>query len=128
MKAVGGQHSRHTLFDPERLGEALALGAMAVAAGVVGDLGVAARCAHVGMSAELGRPAAGDVAQDGVLLGRQGVRALEGFPVSTDDVRDFQRGPVQGARAGGGGVRVAHLSSPRSRGRPELVERAGGGA
>jgi hypothetical protein len=45
------------------------------------------------VAAELGRPAAGNVAQDGVLLGSEDVVAQEGRSVNADDVRDLESRP-----------------------------------
>jgi hypothetical protein len=121
VKGVGGQHARHALCDPAGLVERLALWTVPVATRVVGELlDVAARGAHVLVAAELGRPAASNVAQDGLLLRRQSVSACEVLAVSTDDVRDLQQRLRRRAHARRGaavavhGALAEHLGGPRS--------------
>lgn len=100
VESVGGEHTRHALLDPASLSDGLALGTVPVSTGVVGErLDVTAGGADVLVPSELGGPAPSDVAQDGLLLGRESVSAREGVAVSADDVRDLQRWPVERAHA-----------------------------
>jgi hypothetical protein len=100
VERVRREHALHTALDPARLAQGLALGTMTVAARVVGDGCVPARVAHVDVSAQRGRPAACDGAQDGMLIGREGVRAHKGLPVEADDVRDLESRPILRAHPG----------------------------
>ena len=68
VEVRGGEKARHPRRDPAGGEQGLALGAVAVAAGLVGGPGVAAGGAHVEMPAEHGGAAGGDGAQDGALV------------------------------------------------------------
>jgi len=109
VEGVGGEHACHALLDPPGLGERLALWTVPVATGVVGwGLDMTAGGADVLVSAEGGRPASGDVAQDGRLLGREGVSAREVLPEGADDVGDLERRSSKRALPRGGVRSVEH--------------------
>jgi len=97
-----GKQFGHARPDPFRFGERLALGAVAVTTGVVGDSLGAALIAHVDMPAQDGSPADFDGAQDTILLTRHG-RTVD-LPVLraalAEDVGHFQGRPSHG-NAGG---------------------------
>ena len=94
------------LGDPVGLGGALALGAVAVAAGAVAEAALPAVVALLDLAAEGGGAALLDGGHDAALRARQRVaEALaEGVPVEPEDVRDFAlraghravRGPSSG--------------------------------
>ena len=73
VEILDGQQLGFAGLHPVRGGGGLALGAVAVAAGVVGDLLVAAAVALLDVPAQCGGPAGGDVAQGAALLGRERV-------------------------------------------------------
>lgn len=87
-------------LEPLGFLQALALGAMPIAARVVGDTGLSARIAGVHVASECGRAALRNVAHDGLLSYGDAVSLLVGFPVHTENVRDLQprsqRGRVHG--------------------------------
>ena len=91
------QLGRPGLDPPRRLG-GLALGAVAVAARVVGDLPVAAPVAVLDVPAQGRRAAAGQVGQGTPLLRREGVAVgvEERVPVGPDDVGHLEPGPGHG--------------------------------
>src|ERR1700691_5900061 len=92
MEVVHRQDPLETTRDPTRLRERLALGAVPVAARVVrGSLETASR-AHVQVTAEHGGPALLDRAQRRALLRTQPPALGEGLAVSTNDVRELERG------------------------------------
>ena len=109
------------LGDPNCLGGALALGAVAVAAGAVADAPVPAAVALLDLAAEGGGAAALDGGHDAALQGAQGAPGAraEGLPVAAEDVRDFESraGHRSPARFCAGGLRAG-----------QQVERAGRGA
>jgi hypothetical protein len=82
----------------------LALRAMAVAAGVVGDAGVVAVLAARDMTAERRGAAALDRRHDLQLAEAHmaGIGAAPGGPVVAEDIRDLQSGPDHGRRGLGG--------------------------
>lgn len=116
VKRMRGEHAFHPSRDPARLRQGPALRAVTVAARVVGDGLMPARKAHVDVSAQRRGPATRDGAQDGVLIGREGVRAHEGLPVEADDVRDLECGPVVRAppQTAGARARAARVSRSSS--------------
>ena len=61
VEVVGGEHTLDAIGDPLGLAQALALGAVTIAARIVGGPGVSARVAHVQMPAQDGRPAGLDI-------------------------------------------------------------------
>ena len=99
VEGMSGQDTLHAPLEPASLSKALALGTVPIAAGVVGDLGVSARVAHIQMAAERGCPATRDGVEDGALLGGEGVRTSECLAVSADDVRDLDGRSIHAALA-----------------------------
>ena len=98
-------------LHPLRGGGGLALGAVAVAARVVGDLLMAAVIAFLDVSAQGGSPAGGDVAQGATLLRRERVAVAveEGITIVADDLGHFEPRSGHGRDSPGKG-------SSRSRG------------
>lgn len=99
-----GKQLGHARLEPLRFGERLALGAVAVTAGVVGDSLGAALIAHVDMPAQDGSPADFDGAHGTMLLTKHG-SAID-LPILraalAEDVGHFQGRPSHG-NAGGSG-------------------------
>ncbi len=128
MKVVDGQDAREPARDPSRLRQRLALGAMPVAARVVGRLGAAARKAHVQVPAQHGGAAALDGAQHRVLIGSEGLGASERPAVLTNDVCELHGG-AKAARTIGCAAAMHHAVSAKfGVGRPQRrqsVQRAG---
>ena len=107
-----GEQLGFPVLDPFGGGGGLALGAVSVAAGVVGDLAVAAAVALLDVSAEGGGAAGGDVAEDATPLGgeRAAVAVEEGVPMGPEDVGDFEAWSVHGrASPAGGSIRSSGL-------------------
>jgi hypothetical protein len=79
-------------LHPVRCGGGLALGAVAVAARVVGDLPMATPIALLDVSAQRGGPASRDVAQGAALLGPERFTILveEGITVASEDLGHFE--------------------------------------
>ncbi len=109
------------LREPCPRGRALALGAVPVAAGVVGDTQMAAVVAALDMAAERGRPAVHDRRHDLELVQAQvpGMGGPVGWAGSSEDVGDLRPGGRHASAAGRS--LVGHEEA-------ELVERAGHGA
>jgi hypothetical protein len=111
--------------NPPSLPEGLALGAVAVAAGVVGGTRLAAGFASIEVSTKRGSPAADKSAKKLQLLGTEAVSAKEGVPAQTDDVRDLEGGAaVRGVRWT---LRVGVHGVTRASVRDGCVERRKGG-
>ena len=79
MEIADGQDFRLASLEPASRVEALALGAMPIAAGVVGWPFEGAAVASLKVAAESGSAAALDGAHDFELRGRQGMGAAEGL-------------------------------------------------
>jgi hypothetical protein len=94
------QESLQARLQPVGALAGLALGAVAVAARVVGDAGEAAGVAAVDVPAQLGRAAGGQPAQDLGLVGRQRVTLAVGRPVAAQDVPDLPSGAREGRSRG----------------------------
>ena len=92
VKIFDGQQFRLPGLHPLRGGGGLALGAVAVAARVVGDLLMAAVVALLDVSAQGGSPAGGDVAQGAALLRREraAVAVEEGITIVAEDLGHFE--------------------------------------
>ena len=99
-----GQEVGEARLDPPRLGERLALGAMAIAARMVPGLIGPAVVALEQVPAEGGGPALLDRAHHPELLPSEGMRGAIRVPIGTENVGDFQHLPG----ALGRGVPVAH--------------------
>lgn len=101
----GRQETRSARVDPAGGGPGLALGAVVVAADVVGRAGGAAGVAHVEMPAAPRRAAGRDGAPDGALVTGERVLASGGGPVGADDVGNLEGGTggrrAMGAARGG---------------------------
>jgi hypothetical protein len=97
MEVVGGDDSLSTLLDPSGLCQPLALRAVSVSAGVVGDLDLSALGTEVGMTAQDRRPAVDDGRHDPALLGRQATTLSDGLAVGAEDVRDLEPASLSGA-------------------------------
>ena len=110
--------------QPALGGHALALGAMAVAARVVGDPLGAARCADGAMAPEGRGAARRDRTQGAALSAAQRMGALIRRAVSTDDVSELDPGPPLSADPHGGRRRRGHASGS---GRLGQIERRAGG-
>ena len=110
MEVLDGQEFGLAGLHPVGGGGGLALGAVAVAAGVVGDLAVAAAVAGLDVAAQGGGPAGDDVAQGAALLAGEpvAVSTEEGIAVPSDDVGHFDSGPRHGRASPG---RAASRSS-----------------
>nr|POF04829.1 hypothetical protein CFP56_79053 [Quercus suber] len=94
VEIADGQQVRLARRQPLARGRALALGAVPVAAGVVGDAGVAAALAGLDVAAE-SRGAAGLDGRHHLELAEADVAGIGGAPSRTvlaEDVRDLQRG------------------------------------
>jgi len=90
--AVGhGEHIGLALLEPVRLGAALTLGTVPVAARVVGDLAVAAVGAGIDVAAERRGAAAEDPVDDAALLGLGGRSRDGGVPQPAKDLGDLVR-------------------------------------
>lgn len=88
----------------------LALRAVPVAAGVVGDLDVVAAFAARDMAAERRRAAGPDRADDLELAAAEAMAREEGVAMLVQDIRDLERRPRhdgRGAYGGGGGASSA---------------------
>ena len=94
VEIADGQDFRLAGLEPAGLVEALALGAMAIAAGVVGRPLKAAQVAFLKMAAERGSTAALDGAHDFELRNRQRMGAAEGLAVEAKNIRNFPSGPL----------------------------------
>jgi hypothetical protein len=97
MEVVRGDDALPTLRDPSSLWEPLALGAVAVPAGVVGDLEVTALGTEIGVTAEDIGPAACDRRHDLSLLGRQPMALSNGLAVFAEDVRNLEPASTRGS-------------------------------
>jgi len=108
--------------EPAFGGHALALRAVAVPAGVVGDPFGAARRADGAMAAEHGGAARGDGAQGSAVSARQRVGLLVRRAVGADDVGELDAGRTLDGDPHGGGAAAATAQavggSGRSRGEP----------
>ncbi len=93
VEVVGGQHAFHPLGDPAGLAQALTLGAVPVAARVVGDLAVPAGVAHVEVPAQDRGPAGLDVMHDPAREVAEGMPMTIGLAVRAKDVRDLEARP-----------------------------------
>jgi len=92
---VGNRQERgQPFFEPIVAGDALALGTMAIAAGMEGDALLAAGVALVQVSAEGGGAALQDVAHHLFLRGRRRVLAAILLAVRTENVGDLTGRPV----------------------------------
>jgi hypothetical protein len=92
---VGNRQERgQSFFEPIVAGDALALGTMAIAAGMVRDALVTAGVALVQMSAEGGGAALDDVAHHLSLRGRRRIPAAILLAVRTENVGDLTGRPV----------------------------------
>ena len=98
MKVLDGQELRFPGLHPLRRGGGLALGAVAVAARVVGDPLMPALIALLDVSAQGRGPAGGDVLQGAALLGREHVAVAfeEGIAVLSEDLGHFELRPGHG--------------------------------
>ena len=98
--------------EPLRPSQALAFGAMPVAAAIVGDAHLAAVGAPLDMAAERRRAAGLDGAHDPTLpVGQgRGVFGAIGGPVAAEDIRHLQRGPQAAAQFGGVTARLRRSS------------------
>jgi len=122
VEVRGREEARQARVDPAGGGQRLALGAVAVAAGVIGGPGVAAGVAHVEMPPEHGGAAGRNGAQDGALVEGERVLASIGGPVGADDGGNVERGTGR-RRATRAARRGGHRGLRRGRGRlPEAVE------
>ena len=116
-----GQQFCLSCFEPLRLDQRLALGAVAVAAGVVGEAFEAAVCAAVAMAAERCRAATLDGVENAMVGVGQAVCAAIGRAVTSDDVGQFARrlqpclAPTMTGGEGHGrlGLRLVQLLEPR---------------
>jgi hypothetical protein len=103
MVVSDGEDALGAGFDPPGLGEGLAVRAVAIPAGVVVGLLVAAVRADVEVAAEGGGPAAFHVAEEPVLLGGEGVLLPVGIPVAAEDLHHLgsvgRSSPLPGAGA-----------------------------
>ncbi len=99
------QEFRFAGLRPVGGGVCLTLGAVAIAAGVVGDPPVPAPVAGFDMAAQRRGPTGRDVAQGVALLGpeRVPVPVEEGVPMASDDVGDFETGRRHGIVSPGRG-------------------------
>ena len=106
VEVLDGQEFRLAGLHPVGGGGGLTLGAVAVAAGVVGDLPVPAPVALLDVPAQRRGPAGGDVVQGAALLGREPVAVAieEGVAVSPEDVGHFEPGPGHGRDSPGRGA------------------------
>ena len=75
-------------------GDALALGTMTIAAGMVADMLITAGVASVDLSAQGGRAALDDVSHHLLLRGRRRVPTAILLPVDTENVGDLAGRPV----------------------------------
>jgi hypothetical protein len=91
VEVVRGQNPGEPAFDPVVLRGSLAARAVAVAAGVVEGMLVAALVADPQVAAERSGPAGGDGAQLLPLGGCEGVVAVVRLGVATEDVRHPER-------------------------------------
>ena len=113
MKVFDGQQLGFPGLHPLRRGGGLALGAVAVAARVVGDLLMPALVALLDVPAQRRSPAGRDVAQGAALLGRERVAVAieEGITMVAEDIGHFE--PRSGHGCGrpsvGGGSRSSGL-------------------
>jgi hypothetical protein len=87
-----GEQIGASCFEPVLLVEALALGAVAVAAGVVDGAAVAAAVTLLEVSAQGGGAAGRESAQDLVLKGAHRMRGAVAGPVPADDLPEVGRG------------------------------------
>ena len=103
MEVLDGKQFFGAVRHPLRAGNALTLGTVPVAAGVVGDAPVLALVARFDVTTQ-GRGAAGDDgAQDAPLLAAKGVKAMA---VASNHIRQLQRGTLECGSHGKGGVGV----------------------
>lgn len=94
MKILYWQQTFQTLVKPLRLFEALALGAMPVATGIIRDAGVAATFALILVPAQCRGSALGDVAHHSKLRGTRIVLVAVLLCVCAENVCDLQRRSV----------------------------------
>jgi hypothetical protein len=92
MEVFDGQQLRLSGLHPLRRGGGLALGAVAVAARVIGDPLMPALVACLDVSAQRSGPAGRDVVQGAATLGRERVAVLfeEGMPMFAEDIGHFE--------------------------------------
>jgi hypothetical protein len=122
MMVLNRQQVRRLAVEPAGAGQGLALGAVAVAAGVVGHPLVAAVEAALDMPAQYGGAAGGQVAQGLALRGREHapVAVEERTAVFPNHIRHFQRRPLQGgghagpSAFGAAGTALSRGSTSRS--------------
>src|SRR5512143_3363134 len=95
MKVFDREQLGLTVRHPLRRGAGLTLGAMPVAARIVGDLPVATPVALLDVATQRRGPAGGDVAQGTALLRREraAVPLEEGIAVLSEDLGYFEPGP-----------------------------------
>ena len=105
------QDALHALLDPRCLGQRLALGAVPVAAGVVGRPGQAAGVAYVHVAAEDLCPADLDGPHGIALLRQERVLLAVHLAVGAEDVRDLQARPAL-LRRGGSPLVLVHSLLP----------------
>jgi hypothetical protein len=110
VEILDGQEFGLAGLHPFGGGGGLALGTVAVAAGVVGDLAVAAAVALLDVAAQGGGAAGGDVAEDAASIVGEAIAVSfeERVGVSPEDVGDFEAWPGHGRASPG---RVARRSS-----------------
>ena len=106
MEVLDGQQFRAAGVEPADLGEGLALGTVAVAAGVVADLHGAAGVTRVAMAAERGGPTRLDGVHGAALGAGERVGLPIRRPVGAEDLGELYADPrpARGARAGAGGM------------------------
>jgi hypothetical protein len=98
MEVMGGPNPLQALREPLGLLEALALGTVAVAAGVIGDGGVAATmAANVHVSAQTGGAAAFDIAHSLMLPGAEAMVLAVAWAVVAKDLGHIQGRSGHGA-------------------------------
>ena len=111
VEVADGQDASGASSDPLLLGERLALGAMAIAAGVESGLFETAVAAHVEMAAERSRATELDGRKHPPLRQRQVKPLLELGAVRSDDVGNLETRPPGGCRAVGHGAQLSRSSA-----------------
>jgi hypothetical protein len=114
MKVVGRKDAPHARPDPARLREALALGTMPIATGIVRRTLVSAGGAHIEVATELCGAAAHERAHDGALVVAQGL-AQQGAEVLACDIAELRRCACPARRAGMQGHDAACVSPSSGR-------------
>jgi len=123
VEVSDGQDPLEPLGDPSLLRETPTLGAVPIAARVVCGLRVAARRAHVEVSAERGRATESDRAERALLIEGQRASVLERTAMRADDIGDLE---ARAIACGALVVRRHGVALPEERGlrRAQEVERA----